>query len=56
MRRGPQLHNEGDEWDAFTRWRKLLCVFDRPHVAARTKRRYRRRERRWLARLTDATE
>ena len=36
----------GDEHDALTGWRKLLCVFQRARVRAKTKRRFRRRERR----------
>lgn len=36
----------GDEHDAFSGWRRVLCVFQRARVRAKTKRRFRRRERR----------
>jgi hypothetical protein len=35
----------GDEQDAFSGWRKLLCVFKRPGVARKTKTRFSRRVR-----------
>lgn len=43
-RRLPMI--SGDEHDAFSGWRKVLCVFQRARVRAKTKRRFRRRERR----------
>lgn len=35
----------GDEFDCFTGWRRLLCVFDKPGVARKTKARFNRRVR-----------
>jgi len=35
----------GDEQDAFSRWRKVLCVFKRPGIARKTKARFSRRVR-----------
>lgn len=43
-RRLPMI--SGDEYDALTGWRRVLCVFQRARVRAKTKRRFRRRERR----------
>jgi len=39
----------GDEQDAFSRWRKVICVFRRPGVARKTKTRFSRRIRHALA-------
>jgi hypothetical protein len=36
----------GEEQDAYTRWRKLLCWTARPGMVKRVKRRTHRRERR----------
>lgn len=36
----------GDEHDVVSGWRRVLCVFHKAGVAAKTKRRLRRRERR----------
>ena len=35
----------GDEFDALTGWRRLLCVFKKPGIAKATKRKYSRRLR-----------
>lgn len=35
----------GDEHDAFTGWKKLLKIFDKPGIAAKTKKRFNRRIR-----------
>lgn len=35
----------GDEYDAFTRWKKLLKVFAKPGIAVKTKKRFNRRVR-----------
>ena len=38
----------GYEYDAFTKWRRYLCVFDNHHARAKDmKRRYNKRVRRW---------
>lgn len=40
----------GDEYDAFTRWKKVIKTFDKPGIAAKTKKRFNRRVRK-LARI-----
>ena len=35
----------GDEWDAFSPWRKLLCYLSRPGVPKSIKRKYNKRVR-----------
>jgi hypothetical protein len=40
--------NDGDEYDVFTRWRKVLCWTKRAGATAKVKRGYRRRLRRVL--------
>ncbi|MDK1490502.1 hypothetical protein QN219_10570 [Sinorhizobium sp. 7-81] len=35
----------GDEWDAFTGWRKVMCYLDRPRVKHSIKKKFSRRVR-----------
>ena len=35
----------GDEYDAFTDWRKVLCCLGRPGIVRKTKRRFWKRQR-----------
>lgn len=37
---------DGDTHDAFSQWRRLLCVFDKPGVIRKTRRRFHKLVRR----------
>lgn len=45
MMRHREKMKSGDEFDAFSSWKKLLCVFQPPGVSAKTKKRFNRRIR-----------
>ncbi len=45
-RRALPAHNDGDMHDAFSGWRRLLCVFNKPGVLKKTRRRFHKLARR----------
>lgn len=50
-RRALPAHKDGDMHDAFSPWRRILCVFDKPGIIKKTRRRFHKFARREAKRI-----